>query len=30
MQVRLQQGELVVSQSCPANECAALLREVLR
>ena len=30
VQVRLQRGELVVSLSCPASECAALLREVLR
>ena len=30
VQVRLQRGDLVVSLSCPASECAVLLREVLR
>jgi transposase-like protein len=30
VQVHLQRGELVVSLSCPASECAALLRQVLR
>ena len=30
VQVRLQRGDLVVSLSCPASDCGALLREVLR
>ena len=30
VQVRLQRGELVVNLSCPASDCGALLREVLR
>lgn len=28
VQVRLQRGDLVVSLSCPASDCGALLREV--
>ena len=30
VQLRLQRGDLVVSLSCPASDCGALLREVLR
>ena len=30
VQVLLQRGDLVVSLSCPASDCGALLREVLR
>ena len=30
LQVRLQRGDLVVSLSCSASDCAALLREVMR
>ena len=30
VQVRLRRGDLVVSLSCPASDCGALLREVLR
>lgn len=30
LELRLQRGDLVVSLSCPAGDCGALLREVLR